>query len=110
MLFRKTDFVVKRDVRPDSHYAVELKFKNAHTDRENFGFADDNKNLNRIDNKALVNGGHVAQTWYRDVVELRKKAEEYKVCSIYSICFPFMPVVIECFFFHSSESWLGRRN
>lgn len=89
MPFRKTDFVVKRAVRPVSHYAVEIKFKNAHTDKENFGFADDNKNLNRIDNKALVNGGHVAQTWYRDVVELRKKAEEYRVCSIYFIGFHF---------------------
>lgn len=106
LLCRKTDLVVKRCVRP---YALEMKFKNAHTDRENFGFADDNKNLNRIDNKALVNGGHAAHTLYRDVVELRKKAEEYKVCSYSDLLLTFARFVIEMIF-HSTESWLGRRN
>lgn len=63
-------------MRPFSQYAYDIKLKNALTERENFGFAGDE---NKIDNKTLVNGGHMAQTWYRDVVELRKKAEEYKV-------------------------------
>lgn len=75
---RKSEFPVKKSVRPFSQYAYDIKVKHAHTERENFGFAGDN--ANKIDNKTLVNGGHVAQTWYRDVVELRKKAEEYKVC------------------------------
>lgn len=75
-LCRKSEFPTKRSVRPFSQYAYDIKLKNALTERENFGFAGDE---NKIDNKTLVNGGHMAQTWYRDVVELRKKAEEYKV-------------------------------
>lgn len=83
MLFfscRKSEqFPAKRAVRPFSSYAYDIKLKNALTERENFGFTADNEN--KIDNKTLVNGGHGGQTmWYRDVVELRKKAEEYKVC------------------------------
>lgn len=79
MVHRKSEFVVKKSVRPFSQYAYDIKAKHAHTEKENFGFAGDN--ANKIDNKTLVNGGHEkAQTWYRDVVELRKKAEEYKVC------------------------------
>lgn len=78
VVFRRCENPVKRSVRPFSQYAYDNKVKHGHTERENFGFAGDN--ANKIDNKTLVNGGHVAQTWYRDVVELRKKAEEYKVC------------------------------
>ncbi|XP_031630937.1 uncharacterized protein LOC116345606 isoform X7 [Contarinia nasturtii] len=73
---KKSEFPAKKSVRPFSQYAYDSKFKHGHTERENFGFATDAEN--KIDNKTLVNGGHVAQTWYRDVVELRKKAEEYK--------------------------------
>lgn len=68
---------MKRPVRPFSHYAYEIKLKHANTEKENFGFVDDNSN--KVDNKNLVNGKHLTQTWYRDVVELRKKAEEYRV-------------------------------
>lgn len=75
--YRKSEFPAKKSVRPFSQYAYDIKFKHGHTEKENFGFATDAEN--KIDNKTLVNGGHVAQTWYRDVVELRKKAEEYKV-------------------------------
>lgn len=75
---RKSEFPTKKSVRPFSQYAYDTKFKHGRTEKENFGFAADDEN--KIDNKTLVNGGHVAQTWYRDVVELRKKAEEYKVC------------------------------
>lgn len=75
---RKSEFPTKKAVRPFSQYAYDIKFKHGRTEKENFGFAADNDN--KIDNKTLVNGGHGAQTWYRDVVELRKKAEEYKVC------------------------------
>lgn len=77
--FRKNEVQpVKRTVRPFSQYAYDIKLKNALTEKENFGFAADNEN--KIDNKTFANGGHVVQKmWYRDVVELRKKAEEYKV-------------------------------
>lgn len=74
---RKTNFVNQKPKRPFSHYAYEIKLKHANTERENFGFADDS--ANKVDNKNLINGRHLAQTWYRDVVELRKKAEEYRV-------------------------------
>lgn len=57
-----------------------------YTEKENFGFSEDNK-VNKADNKTLTNGTVHATTngcadtngWYRDVVELRKKAGEYKV-------------------------------
>lgn len=78
-MFRKSEHTAKRAIRPFSQYAYDIKLKNALTEKENFGFTADNDN--RIDNKTLSNGGHV-QLWYRDVVELRKKAEEYKVCII----------------------------
>ncbi|XP_055321523.1 uncharacterized protein LOC129577838 isoform X5 [Sitodiplosis mosellana] len=73
---KKSEFPAKKSVRPFSQYAYDTKFKHGRTEKENFGFAGDDEN--KIDNKTLFNGGHVAQTWYRDVVELRKKAEEYK--------------------------------
>lgn len=83
--FRKSELdPVKRAVRPFSQYAYDIKLKNALTEKENFGFTTAN-NENNIDNKTLVNGGNAVQKmWYRDVVELRKKAEEYKVREIIS--------------------------
>lgn len=83
LFFFLCDFrnVAKKTVRPVSHYAIEIKFKHAHTEKENFGFANSTANSNKVDNKHLMNGGgHLSRSWYRDVVELRKKAEEYRVC------------------------------
>lgn len=74
--FRRDEPLSKRAARPFSQYANEIKFKHAHTDRENFGFADEGSAAR--DSKIVMNGGH-STTWYRDVVELRKKAEEYRV-------------------------------
>lgn len=83
-MFRRSEVPAKKSVRPFSQYAYEIKVKHAHTEKENFGFAGSGEN--KIDNKTLVNGGHVAQTWYRDVVELRKKAEEYRVSEAPQSC------------------------
>lgn len=114
--YRKSEQIVKRAQRPFSQYAYDIKLKNALTEKENFGFTADNDN--RIDNKMLSNGGHV-QLWYRDVVELRKKAEEYKVSvailNVYNLRSIFINsqsshfvVAIGFFFFgETSESWLG---
>lgn len=62
-------------VRPISQYANEIKNKHARTEKENFGFASENTTK---ESKSLLNGGH-GGLWYRDVIELRKKAEEYRV-------------------------------
>lgn len=75
-IFRR-DEITRKSVRPFSQYANENKYKNAHTEKENFGFADDA--VNKSDNKIVMNGGVSTNHWYRDVVELRKKAEQYRV-------------------------------
>lgn len=71
----------RRHVRPFSQYG-DQRHKAGHTEKENYGFAADK--VDKADNKALVNGhadaGQVS--WYRDVIELRKKAGEYKVIVI----------------------------
>lgn len=77
-IFRREAIIKKTSVRPFSQYANENKYRNAHTDKENFGFAENNGNVT-ADNKTLSNGAPNAALWYRDVVELRKKAESYKV-------------------------------
>lgn len=79
---RKEEVFIRKSVRPFSQYANENKYKNAHTERENFGFADDG--VSKSDNKTVMNGGGHSIHWYRDVVELRKKAEQYRVISFHS--------------------------
>lgn len=66
----------RRHVRPLSEYGE----KAGHTERENYGFeAEKNKVQTPVD-KAMVNGVEpVTSSWYKDVIELRKKAGEYKV-------------------------------
>lgn len=82
-LSRKGETIPRKSVRPFSQYANENKYKNAHTEKENFGFADDG--VNKSDNKTTVmNGGSHSIHWYRDVVELRKKAEQYRVNKIHN--------------------------
>lgn len=104
---RKSEFTAKRTGRPFSQYAYDIKLKNAHTEKENFGFTADNSN--KIDNKTLVNGGPIsAQLWYRDVVELRKKAEEYKVrCACLQSFRLFLFWNVHFCFCFALESWLG---
>lgn len=79
-VFRREEAITRKSVRPFSQYANEIKYKNAHTEKENFGFADDG--VNKSDNKTVMNGGGHSIHWYRDVVELRKKAEQYRVSAI----------------------------
>lgn len=74
--FRKVETAPKKSVRPFSQDATDNKYRNAHTEKEDFGFADVIEN--EVDNKAVVNGSKPV-SWYRNVVELRKKAEQYKV-------------------------------
>lgn len=69
----------RRHVRPFSQYG-DQKHRAGYTEKENYGFAADK--IDKVDNKALTNG-HAdpnAVSWYKDVIELRKKAGEYKVC------------------------------
>lgn len=75
-MFRKEAIIRKTAARPFSQYANENKYRNAHTEKENFGFIDNGNHV--ADNKTLMNGGTTI-SWYKDVVELRKKAESYKV-------------------------------
>lgn len=59
----------------------EIRQKQGITDKENFGFVVDNETMNKTNDKPMVNGHDPnAASWYKDVIELRKKAGEYKVC------------------------------
>ena len=59
-----------------------IRQKQGHTEKENFGFSADNKTMDKVDNKAMTNGHAEPIGWFKDVVELRKKAGEYKVRTI----------------------------
>lgn len=56
----------------------EFENKKNRSDREKYGFEPDN--TNKIDNKIVTNGGsgYTDNSWYKEVIELRKKAGEYK--------------------------------
>lgn len=64
----------RRHVRPMSHHG-EKQFEAGHTDRQNFGFE-----AATADNKIVPNGWPDAHIngWFQDVIDLRKKAGEYK--------------------------------
>lgn len=96
ILFRKEEAITRKSVRPFSQYANENKYKNAHTEKENFGFADDG--VNKSDNKTVMNGGSHSIHWYRDVVELRKKAEQYRVNLIHNLSLPLQLIHVGFFF------------
>lgn len=77
----------RKTIRPFSQYSMnEIRQKQGVTDKENFGFVADGDNANKVNDKAMVNGHDPnAAAWYKDVIELRKKAGEYKVSiSFYS--------------------------
>lgn len=101
ILFRKEEAITRKSVRPFSQYANENKYKNAHTEKENFGFADDG--VNKSDNKTVMNGGSHSIHWYRDVVELRKKAEQYRVNLIHILSLPLQ--LIHVGFFFQNRGW-----
>lgn len=71
----------RKTVRPFSQYSMnEIRQKQGLTDKENFGFVVDNQSVNKVNEKSMVNGHDPnAASWYKDVIELRKKAGEYKV-------------------------------
>ena len=51
-----------------------------HSEKEKFGF--EQSAPNTIDNKVIANGYSYDPSWYKEVLELRKKAGEYRVSSI----------------------------
>ncbi|XP_055847449.1 proteoglycan 4 isoform X11 [Episyrphus balteatus] len=76
--------VGKKSIRPFS----QTQDRDVHftTKKENFGFEQQKKEpffTDEIDNKNVIANGHagpplITDEWYKDVVELRKKAGEYK--------------------------------
>lgn len=71
----------RKSIRPFSQYSMnEIRQKQGVTDKENFGFVVDSETANKVDEKTMMNGHDPnAAAWYKDVIELRKKAGEYKV-------------------------------
>lgn len=71
----------RKTIRPFSQYSMnEIRQKQGMTDKENFGFVADSESANKVNEKSMVNGHDPnAASWYKDVIELRKKAGEYKV-------------------------------
>lgn len=66
----------RRHVRPLSEYGE----KAGHTERENYGFEAEKDKTAVPVSKAIANSVESnASSWYKDVIELRKKAGEYKV-------------------------------
>ncbi|XP_055923255.1 proteoglycan 4 isoform X10 [Eupeodes corollae] len=78
----QTNIVEKKSVRPFSQPFNQDRNNHFLTKKENFGFEyQKNEKLlvDEDDNKqALVNGHARPDEWYKEVVELRKKAGEYK--------------------------------
>ncbi|XP_037027404.1 uncharacterized protein LOC119068092 isoform X1 [Bradysia coprophila] len=70
----------RKTIRPFSQYSMnEIRQKQGMTDKENFGFVVDSETTNKVDEKTVMNGHDPnAAAWYKDVIELRKKAGEYK--------------------------------
>lgn len=57
----------------------EYRHKQGTTEKENFGFASEKTDVSGQQNK-ITNGYDAnSNAWYKDVIELRKKAGEYKV-------------------------------
>ncbi len=63
--------------RKDIQNEYRKNFKSAfHSEKGNFGFE---QNGLKGDNKVISNGSSYDPAWYKEVVELRKKAGEYRV-------------------------------
>lgn len=64
--------------RKDIQNEYRKNFKSAfYSEKEKYGFEQD---PSKGDNKVIANGSaHYDPTWYKEVVELRKKAGEYRV-------------------------------
>jgi hypothetical protein len=64
--------------RKDIQNEYRKNFKSAfHSEKEKFGF--EQSASNKIDNKVIANGYSYDPSWYKEVLELRKKAGEYRV-------------------------------
>lgn len=64
--------------RKDIQNEYRKNFKSAfHSEKEKFGF--EQSAPHTIDNKVIANGYAYDPSWYKEVLELRKKAGEYRV-------------------------------
>lgn len=64
--------------RKDIQNEYRKNFKSAfQSDKEKYGF--EHQASNKIDNKVIANGYSYDPAWYKEVLELRKKAGEYRV-------------------------------
>lgn len=64
--------------RKDIQNEYRKNFKSAfQSEKEKFGF--EQNGSNKIDNKVIANGYSYDPAWYKEVLELRKKAGEYRV-------------------------------
>ena len=65
--------------RKDIQNEYRKNFKSAfHSEKEKYGFEQDPSS--KLDNKVIANGSvHYDPAWYKEVIELRKKAGEYRV-------------------------------
>lgn len=67
--------------RKDIQNEYRKNFKSAfHSEREKYGF--EQNTSNKIDNKVIANGHSYDPAWYKEVLELRKKAGEYRVSQL----------------------------
>lgn len=66
---------------------AEVADNQRHSEKEKYGFsADKAEYTTKTDNKVMANGyGIHGDSWFKEVLELRKKAGEYKVINIHSI-------------------------
>lgn len=87
-MFRRRQVTIiekKTTSRPFSQALDHERVNHFITRKENFGFEEQKeKGADEIDNKHLhMNGGPrpgvFGEQWYKEVIELRKKADEYKV-------------------------------
>lgn len=76
LLFKRKQFF--NSFRKDIQNEYRKNFKSAfHSEKEKFGF--EHEIQNKVDNKVVSNGSTYDPSWYKEVIELRKKAGEYRV-------------------------------
>ncbi|KAG5673605.1 hypothetical protein PVAND_003636 [Polypedilum vanderplanki] len=70
------DGVATTHEKKDMQNEYRKNFKSAfYSEKEKFGFE---QNASNIDNKVIANGNAYDPSWYKEVLELRKKAGEYR--------------------------------
>jgi len=68
--------------RKDIQNEYRKNFKSAfHSEKEKYGFEQNGSNK-VVDNKVIANGYSYDPSWYKEVLELRKKAGEYRVSAL----------------------------